>query len=501
VNRREWCRRSAQIAALLAVSDRRDISSWQGTSTDTQRLRHLVHGNYELRARLSGPWAAVSFSGREEVSNEAVLELSPGSVVLARSIQGARTVLKEFPGIGKSPWNVRLLKKGNYFRFWVADVAGWVSDPLGVFETNHPEAQSEPINGYLGIQGSIESAHLTELPWLSPVAEPVIKAGPDGTFKEDHVLVGGVVEYDGKYYQYFSGARHGCQEGGGAREIGVAHSADLVNWIVESEPILRTGGKDSWEPTGLYCSGAVVTPDRKVAVMYAAQKFPLWMGFGLAVAEHPLGPFTKHAGNPVYKHYTHAHEFDLVRTDEPGRRYLLFYSGFTDVPRRGPAGDRGYLLYSDDLIQWTPQASNPTFGPETLDNWDAIHVRPRSLTKIGDTWYLWYEGTNHWDPPSNASDIVRPGWWDTVGLARSKDLLSWEYYPRNPALPASGISKSQFDSTWTGWPRMVIRNGLAYVFYTGGHHIGMRTIPVSQLTNWESEGGRTLDLLELERTR
>ena len=182
-----------------------------------------------------------------------------------------------------------------------------------------------------------------------------------------------------------------------------------MNWIVEPEPILRTGGQDSWEPTGLYCSGAVVTPDQKVAVMYAAQKFPLWMGFGLALAEHPLGPFTKHAGNPVYKHYTHAHEFDLVRTDEPGRRYLMFYSGFTDTPRRGPAGDRGYVVYSNDLIQWTPHASNPTFGPETLGNWDAIHVRPRSLTKIGDTWYLWYEVRITGLPPRTCRTPFGPG--------------------------------------------------------------------------------------------
>ena len=81
MNRRDWCRRTAQLAAFLAAGGPRDISSWQGTSTDTQRLRHLVHGNYELGTRLHGPRATVSFSGRQEVPNEAVLELSAGSVV------------------------------------------------------------------------------------------------------------------------------------------------------------------------------------------------------------------------------------------------------------------------------------------------------------------------------------------------------------------------------------------------------------------------------------
>ena len=100
------------LAALLAIGGRREIAAWQSTSTETPQLRHLVHGNYELRARLNGPRAVVSFSGRQDVPNEALLELSPGSVVLVRSIQGTRTVLKELTGTGKGPWNVRLLKKG-----------------------------------------------------------------------------------------------------------------------------------------------------------------------------------------------------------------------------------------------------------------------------------------------------------------------------------------------------------------------------------------------------
>jgi hypothetical protein len=50
---------------------------------------------------------------------------------------------------------------------------------------------------------------------------------------------------------------------------------------------------------------------------------------------------------------------------------------------------------------------------------------------------------------------------------------------------------------------MVIKDGSGYVFYTGGTQIGsrtiaqigLRTIPVAQLTNWQTEGGNTIDLL------
>ena len=166
-------------------------------------------------------------------------------------------------------------------------------------------------------------------------------------------------------------------------------------------------------------------------------------------------------------------------------RYIILFAGFTPNPPSGLAGDRGYLLYSDDLISWREDDSNPVFSPETLNDWDAIHIRPRSLTQIDDIWYLWYEGANTWSSPNPNY----PDWWDTVGLARSQDLLNWEYYPRNPALPGLGIGGNQFDAAWVGWPRMWVESDTGYVFFTGGGQTGMRTIAINQLTNWESEGG------------
>lgn len=43
---------------------------------------------------------------------------------------------------------------------------------------------------------------------------------------------------------------------------------------------------------------------------------------------------------------------------------------------------------------------------------------------------------------------------------------------------------------------MFVRNGTRYVCYTGGRNIGLRTIPIERLANWDSEGGNTIDLLK-----
>ena len=456
-----------------------------------QLIEKRVTGNYEMNLMLTGESSTekvkVFFSGGTALGKRAYLAISADELKVIRETNTDTQTWKTYDNIGTPPWNVKVLKKGNFFRFWVNNTTGWIRGPLGEWENVY-----EPMDNGLGVETPVgirlQSWTVTTLPWLQEITKPAISRGLKGSFYEKQIIPGAIIAYDGLYYMYVMAGMAGEEEGSSRRSIGVAVSSDLKQWKVHPEPLI------SYRDTpydNLYVSGAVVTDAGRVAIMFSAQKFPEWQGFMLATAEHPMGPFTQYADNPVYKHFTHAHEFDLIRTEGLPHRYLLFYAGFTPEPQHGLAGDRGYLLYNDDLMNWHPDERNPVFGPGTLDNWDAIHVRPRSLNKVGDTWYLWYEGCNTWKPEG----VSHHGWWDTVGLARSKDFVNWEYYPRNPALPGLGISTDQFDSNWVGWPRMYIKDGVGYVFYTGNAQVGLRTIPLEDLTNWQTEGGETLDLL------
>jgi predicted GH43/DUF377 family glycosyl hydrolase len=167
------------------------------------------------------------------------------------------------------------------------------------------------------------------------------------------------------------------------------------------------------------------------------------------------------------------HEFDLVH--DRGR-YILFYAGFDG------SGDRGGIATSTDLIHWD-RSAKPCFGPQAAAWWDSRHVRPRSLTRVDDTWYLFYEGCNCYVGMDNGKDV----WTDTIGLARSKNLEDWEYHPRNPVI-SQATSAAAMDSRWTGWPRMVIRDGLCYVFHSVRDHstfrTALRTLTLDQLVNW-----------------
>lgn len=484
------------IGGLLipgAASTRDKGTGARDGDLNTKVFKTKIAGNYELnaivRANGNAKTLRVLFSADESLSHYAFLDIAGDRYTVGRTMADTTDTWKTYNGVAGPLWKIRLLKKGNFFRFWVNGVTGWIRGPYGEWEGRY-----DPWEACAGLKVSndavVDSLTVTTLPWLSQRTDPVVSHGPQGSFYEEQAIPGAVLRWGEKYYMYIMAGMKGKQEGSSKRSVGVAVSTDLRTWAVQPEPVLSY--KD-FPYDNLYVNGVTTTPEGKIAVMFSAQQFPEWKGFMLATADNPLGPFTPYPGNPVYKHFTHAHEFDLVRVDQPGYRYILFYAGFTPEPRTGPVGDRGYLLYSDDLIHWKPEENNPVFSPQTLDNWDAVHVRPRSLTRIGDTWYLWYEGCNQWTPPHTTID----GWWDTVGLARSKDLLHWEYYPRNPALPGLGADPEQFDNRWSGWPRMVVSDSTGYIFYAGaaperggGAYVGLRTIGLRELTNWQSEGGR-----------
>ncbi len=400
------------------------------------------------------------------------------------------TVLKDYPDGGPPPWEVRVLKKGNFFRFLVNGKAGWIRGPSGEWDDVY-----DPWENLLGLEGTtgcvFESCTVTTLPWLDQMTEPVIARGPIGSHYEKQIIPGAIVEIDDRFYMYCMAGMEGDQEGSSRRTIAVAESDDLLSWKVHPAPVLSYADAPG---DNVYVNGAVVTPGGQTVIMYAVQQYPSWLGFMIAAADDPLGPFIPFSGNPVYRHFNDAaHEFDLQRVDHPDYRYIMIYAGYTPRPSGGwPGGDRGYLLYSDNLVDWREDEDNPVYGPDTKDDWDAVHVRPRSLNRIGDTWYLWYEGCNAWTPPGARG---QQQWCDTVGLARSLDLKRWSYYPRNPALPAMGISGEHFDNTWTGWPHMVVRGDTGYVFYTGNAQVGLRTIPIRQLTDWDFEGGETIRIV------
>src|SRR5580658_8501457 len=121
MNRRELCKGALSGAALITTDREGAIRSLLSelVANPTGSMRRLIAGNYELVTEITGEGGTVTFSGREDWPIEAALEISDNTVHLVRRESGQRMLLKEHIGNGGSPWKVRLIKQGNFFRFWV----------------------------------------------------------------------------------------------------------------------------------------------------------------------------------------------------------------------------------------------------------------------------------------------------------------------------------------------------------------------------------------------
>jgi len=96
---------------------------------------------------------------------------------------------------------------------------------------------------------------------------------------------------------------------------------------------------------------------------------------------------------------------------------------------------------------WTKYASNPVL--ETGTGWEADAVDMCCVIKDGDTYKMWYGGSN--------------GQW-RIGYATSGDGIAWTKYGGNPVLSYAG---SQWESTHV-WKPYVIKDGDTYkMWYTG----------------------------------
>lgn len=476
-----------------------------GLNNQPSRLvsRDALAGDYRLTATVSaaeGPPAVMLFyASNADLSTRVSWTIQPEGIQLARVIAKKTSLLCHeafMPGPG--PWRLSLLKRGSYSLLRIdGQDAAWTMHPSGDTDWQQSLVTAlEPETGYAGLEVvppcrvRVQDVRIEPVAWAELPDRPLLSWGPPGSWYEGQLFPGALLKHGHTYYLYVNGSdlRAADQESGGRVRIGVAVSQDLVHWTLQ-DGFLLEGEAGTWDAISVFANGAVIAPDGRIAISYAAYHGADehgWLGFGLALADRPEGPFTKHPANPVFPlgppgawDSIVMHEHHLTRIDD---QYVLFYTGFDGEH------DRAGVATSQDLVHWTRHPHNPVLGPRTSGIWwDSGHVRGRSLTKIGDTYYALYEGA----APSRNMHV--PRWWDTIGLARSNDLIDWEYHPLDPIIPQQ--TGDRFDCMWTGWPRMWVEGDTVYLFYAAGgvgmetprHHAstGLRTVSLERFLRWE----------------
>jgi predicted GH43/DUF377 family glycosyl hydrolase len=181
------------------------------------------------------------------------------------------------------------------------------------------------------------------------------------------------------------------------------------------------------------------------------------------------GQWVKYSGNPVVSPTpmvltTSAGSWDSAYVVSPrvlydGALYRMWFnggnmSGFTGI---------GYATSSNG-VAWT-EHSGPVLVPSRYGAWDSASVEVGSVLWNGTLFLMWYRGTNSTTNQEGA-----------IGLAHSKDGVTWTKSSRNPVLTASDTDHGYIASPY------VIKTELTYtMWYVGRNASSTKPSPYSSI--------------------
>lgn len=223
---------------------------------------------------------------------------------------------------------------------------------------------------------------------------------------------------DGYYYAVTTQSQYD----GNLIPLPILRSADLVHWE-EKGAVYTADQVPSWATPNYMWAPHITYHNGKYYVYYATKVNdgdPLkGMGIGVAVADHPLGPY-KDKGSPIVWGTGFEKIDPFVLEDESGKRYLYWGSDRQPIYVQ-QLSDDGMSVIGDEKAVIEP-------GAQSRDAYDNLVEGPWVIKRNG-TYYLFYSGDNC----CQDSKGHLPHY--AVMVARSSSPVGpFEPYPDNPIL-------------------------------------------------------------------
>ncbi len=269
-----------------------------------------------------------------------------------------------------------------------------------------------------------------------------------------------ILRYRGVYYLYHSGQD----------AIPVYTSIDLVHWEAAGHALHPSPDPNHWAATALWA------PE----VLYAEGFFYMYVAgaalrdgdaddsrrhIGVAIADHPLGPFQLHDQPLTTEWSIDAHPF----LDSDGTWYM-FYNVRNDSTR-GPDGVIGCGNVVDKMLRLTTLQGSPSLVCRPEFPWEGTSAGdwfwnegPFVLKRLG-TYYQMYSGGCFYQPTYHIAYATSKICHGPNGMADA----SWEKFPAGTSRPILASS----DEVWGPGHHVVTKgpNGVDdYVVYHG--HVG-----------------------------
>lgn len=206
-----------------------------------------------------------------------------------------------------------------------------------------------------------------------------------------------------------------------------------------------------------------------------------WKREGLLLGRGPRGSVTEH--NVALTSILRDNELLGPGTLRPvGGRFVGTYHAYPKPGYEAGAAVIG-LCFSRDLRSW--EVGPPVLMPDPGSAWERGGLYKSWLMEADELYYLFY----------NAKNVTEGAWVEQTGFATSRDLVRWERFPGNPVLPAG--APGSFDERFASDPVVLRHGGEWLLFYFGLSRDGHAREGLARskdLRSWEKCGEVILDV-------
>ena len=293
-----------------------------------------------------------------------------------------------------------------------------------------------------------------------PGPNPILKPGPEGSWDDKILEASDALEEEGTYYFYY----HATNSTAHKYRLGVATSKHPLGPFKKhgNAPILEIGEEGSWDDTHVACAFVMKEGDEKESKYYmwysgySGSTDDGYFSIGLATADNPLGPWTKHENNPIIKGFGYLG--GVVKIDGKYRIYSAHKIHNGDMGAASPSQD----YHSDYSPLGLAIGDNPEgpFKPVEKDlllekgqkgDWDEGGFSEAEVIHYDGMYHMFYGGTKLMGPRT-----------ESIGYAYSFNGFDWNKYGNNPVISR----KTNPNVAAMAEVHTIIEKPFIYLYYT-----------------------------------